>query len=152
MKRIIATTSLAVALSFGAGLSSAQDAAIEARQSLMQLQAFNLGQLGAMAKGEMPYDAEQAQVAADNLVALARLDQSAMWPQGSDSFATDKTRAKPAIWDNFPDLMEKGQDLVKASAAMQEVAGTDLDALRSQMEQLGKACGACHEDYREPKN
>ncbi|SEO29880.1 Cytochrome c556 [Salinihabitans flavidus] len=152
MKRIFATTALAVALSFGAGISTAQDAAIEARQNLMQLQAFNLGQLGAMAKGEMPYDAEQAQVAADNLVALARLDQSAMWPEGSDSFATDKTRAKPAIWDNFSDLMEKDQALVEAAVAMQEIAGTDLDALRGRMEQVGKACGACHEDYREPKN
>ena len=35
---------------------------------------------------------------------------------------------------------------------MMDAAGTDLDALKASMGNLGKACGACHDDYRVPKN
>jgi len=36
------------------------DKQIKARQSVMQIYSFNLGQLGAMAKGEIKYDAKLA--------------------------------------------------------------------------------------------
>ena len=44
--------------------------AIKARKAQMQLYAWNLGQLGAMAKGAVPYDAAAASAAADNLLAV----------------------------------------------------------------------------------
>ena len=73
--------------------------AIEARQAQMQLYAFNLGQLGAMAKGEMPYDAGLASAAAGNLAQLSNLNGAAVWPIGSDidSLGKDVTTALPAI-------------------------------------------------------
>ena len=42
--------------------------------------------------------------------------------------------------------------LETASADMIKAAGTDLDALKAGMGAVGKACGACHDDYRGPKN
>ena len=71
--------------------------AIKARQAQMQLYAFNLGQLGAMAKGDMEYNAEAAGAAASNLAALTKLNQMALWPQGSDSDSVEASRALPAI-------------------------------------------------------
>ncbi|OZB14772.1 MAG: hypothetical protein B7X55_10720 [Rhodobacterales bacterium 34-62-10] len=142
-----------------AGAASGQDAAqkaladaTKARQAQMQLYAFNLGLLGGMAKGEVPYDAAAATAAAGNLSSLAQLDQSRLWPEGSDEMGVDGSKALAAVWENLPDVMAKGADLVTAAAAMEVAAGTDLASLQASMGALGGACGACHKAYRVPSN
>jgi cytochrome c556 len=149
----------ALGLAILAGAASGQDAAqkaladaTKARQAQMQLYAFNLGLLGGMAKGEVPYDATAAVAAAGNLTSLARLDQSRLWPDGSDEMGVEGSRALPAVWDNIPDVMAKGDDLVTAATAMEAAAGTDLPSLQAAMGALGGACGACHKAYRVPSN
>ena len=57
---------------------------INARQSVMTLYGYNLGLLGAMAKGTMPYDAKIANEAAQNLLSVSQMKNSTMWPAGSD--------------------------------------------------------------------
>ena len=126
--------------------------AVKARKAVMQLYAFNLGALGAMAKGEVEYNADAATSAANNLVALGQIDQSAMWPPGSDNSADAASRALPALWQNFPDVMDKGAALSEASLAMQGAAGQDLEALRAAIGGVGNACSACHKAYRAPSN
>ena len=94
------------------------DGPIKARKAVMQLYAYSLGTLGAMAKGNVEYNAEAAQAAADNLVKAASINQSSMWPQGSDSTALpDKTRAKAEIWTTYPQVAEKGEALVKVPSS-----------------------------------
>lgn len=124
---------------------------IKARQSLMQVYAFNLGQLGAMAKGDAPYDAEQASNAANNLRAAATMKNGAMWPAGSDASAAglaDVTAAKPEIWSTYPEIADKGKALAEAATAMAAVAGDGLDSVRSNMGDLGNGCKGCHESFR----
>lgn len=127
--------------------------AAKARQSLMQLVAFNLGPLGAMAKGEMEYDAATATTNAQNLEALSKLDQSGMWPEGSDSasLGEDKTRALPAGWAADSKAMEKHEAWAEASAQLAAVAGDGLDAMKPAVAEVGKSCGGCHDDYRAEK-
>ncbi len=154
MKRTltIAATALGLTLTSAAAFADGHiDKAIGARQAQMKLYSFNLGPLGGMAKGEIEYDAAVASAAANNLVTLTQIDQSAMWPMGSDN-SYEGSKALPAMWENFPDVMEKGKALSEAAIAMQAVAGTDLASLRGAMGDLGGACGACHELYREPKD
>ncbi|MGB7241574.1 MAG: cytochrome c [Sulfitobacter sp.] len=126
-------------------------AGIKARQSQMQLYAFNLGVLGAMAKEEAPYDAAAASSAANNLAALASLGQAGYWLPGSDSDSVEGTRALPAIWAADSKVGEKGKDFFDAVIAMQSAAGTDLGALQAAMGAVGKGCGGCHESYRKPQ-
>ncbi len=88
MKTIRNVAIVAAAVATFAGTAIAADPmekAIKARQSQMQLYSWNLGQLGAMAKGAVPYDAALATSAANNLLAVVSLDSMTMWPQGSDS-------------------------------------------------------------------
>ena len=127
-------------------------AAIKARQSQMQLYAFNLGVLGAMAKEEVPYDAAAASGAANNLAALASMSQAGYWLPGSDSDSVEGTRALPAIWAADSKIGDKGKDFVDAVSAMQSAAGTDLAALQAAMGAVGKSCGSCHETYRKPQS
>lgn len=125
--------------------------AIDARKAQMDLYAFNLGLLGGMAKGAIDYDAAAAGKAASNLAMLTKLDQSRLWPEGSDEMSTEGTRALADIWDNLPDVMSKNAALVEAATAMEAAAGSSLAELQAAMGPLGGACGACHKAYRAPE-
>ncbi len=146
--------SLALIASLAAGAAAAQDVdrAVKARKSLMTLNSHYLGPLGAMAKGELAYDAEKAGKAAAALAELATFDQSAMWPQGSDQEAlgATATRALPKIWATFPAIMEKSAALKSATANLASAAGGGLDSLKAALGPVGAACGGCHEEFRAP--
>jgi cytochrome c556 len=152
-------TGAVLGLAILAGAATGQDAtqkaladATKARHAQMDLYSFNLGILGGMAKGEVPYDSAAASAAAGNLAALAQLDQTHIWPEGSDELGVDGSRAMAEIWENMPDVMAKSDDLVTAAKAMEMAAGTDLASLQAAMGPVGAACGACHKAYRVPSN
>jgi len=129
------------------------DKAIKARQAMFQTYGFNIGVLGAMAKGKMDYDATVASEAAANLDAAANFGQSLYWPAGSDN-ATEgnaRTRALPLIWEDFPGVSEKAQALKDATAIMSAEAGNGLEALQAAMGDVGKSCKGCHDEYRAEK-
>ncbi|RVV99854.1 cytochrome c [Mesobaculum littorinae] len=134
-----------------AGPAMAQDdlpPAVAARQHHMDLYGFNLALLGGMAKGEIDYDADAATGAAGNIAALAMLDQSGYWPEGTSSDDIEGTRALPAIWENMDDFQSHIDALAEAATALEETAGDGVEAVRAGMGGIGKSCGGCHEDYR----
>jgi cytochrome c556 len=131
---------------------SPAERAYEMREGHMKLYAYNLGPLGAMAKGEMEYDAALAQTHAGNIADYARVDLSSYWVEGSDSMSLEDSRALPAIWDNLQDVAAKQDALLQAAEAAEAAAPEGLDAFRTAFAEVGKSCGACHEDYREPQD
>lgn len=157
MKKIL--TVIALVGAFGvAALATAQDkgphdAAIKGRQAMFQTYNFNMGILGAMAKGKMEYNAELATQSAANLQAAANFGQSAMWPPGSDNATPGNatTRALPAIWENFEDVSKKSAALKAATDVLAANAGGGLDALKGAMGDVGASCKGCHDDYRAKK-
>lgn len=125
---------------------------IDARQGLMQIASFHVGVLAAMAKGERPYDAKLAAAAANNINLAAMVDQMALWPEGSDlsnAALAGKTAAKPEGWLNMSDVTKKHDAWASAAAGLAKVAGNGLDALKPAVGEVGKACKACHDDYRQ---
>ena len=139
-------------LSLAFSASAAKDPnekAIKARKAVMTLQSWYAGPLFMMAKGDMDYDAEMAKIYAEHLDAMANVEGGAMWPQGTDNGAYEgKTRALPEIWTTYPEVAKKGEALSEAAAALAAVAGDGLDALRSKIGPVGKACKGCHDDFR----
>lgn len=154
--RLVATVGL-VAIGAASITAQAADEAIEkavkARQALMTINSFNLGPLGAMAKGEMDYDAGTAATYANNLAVLANMNTGAMWPQGSDTEALgeDKTKALPAAWAANSKIMEKHEAWVEATNQLANVAGDGLDTMKPAVAEVGKSCGGCHDLYRAEK-
>ena len=151
--KVMMTAALAIVL--GAGVTFAGShadpaiqGAIKARQGQMNLYQLNVGLLFGMAKGDVEYNAEAAQGAANNLKALSMLDASAMWPQGSDMGSVEGTRAKAEIWTTFPAVFEKAGAMTAAATAVADVAGNDLASLQGAIGQLGGACNACHKEFR----
>ena len=141
-----------VGLTLAFAASAAKDPnekAIKARKAVMTLQSWYAGPLFQMAKGDMEYDAEAATAYAAALNTMASIKGDMMWPPGTDNGAyADKTRALPEIWSTWPAAGEKAQALSEASAALAEVAGDGLGALRSKIGAVGKACKGCHDDFR----
>ena len=148
----VAALAMAVAVFAGTDMASAQEdhsAAVKARQAHMQLNGFFMGQLAAIAKGQVPYDAAQATGVVNSLLALNTMDVGAMWPPGSDNQAMPgKTRALPEIWTTFPAIVEKSDALTKALEAMMVAAGTDLASLQGAFGAVGAGCGGCHRSFR----
>ena len=152
-----AALAMALAVFTGSGVASAQEdhsGAVKARQAYMQLNGFYMGQLAAVAKGQVPYDAAQATGIANSLLALSTMDVGAMWPPGSgndNSALAGKTRALPEIWTTFPAIVEKADAMTKALETMVEAAGTDLASLQGAFGAVGAGCGGCHRSFRAEK-
>ena len=123
--------------------------AVKARQSHMQLYQHNLAVLGGMAQGEIEYDAEAAQIHADNLLAVASLDERGYWTEGTAAGEVEGSRALPAIWEDMAGFEEDKADMITAASAMAEAAGTGLEAVQANIRAVGQACGACHQGYRQ---
>ncbi len=152
MTRASLAALLAAALLAGAAIAqdgpSPEEAAVNARENHMQLYGFNLGTLGGMAQGAIPFDAAQATAAAENLNHLVQIDQSGYWLPGTAVGEVEGSQAQPAIWENMEDFRAKHAALQDAVANLVTAAGTDQAGLGAAMGGVGQACGACHQAYR----
>jgi cytochrome c556 len=125
----------------------AAQAAVLTRQGLFKVQSFAFGPVGAMLRGG-PFDAAAAQKAAVRVQATAGMI--------SDVFAKDThtfqvpTKAREGIWTNKSDFDAKANDLVKAAADLEAAAKSgDEAATKKAAGAVGKACGACHDQFRD---
>ncbi len=149
MKFAIALASIAAVLT-PIAFASAQDASPQVqRHESMEDVGDAMGVLGAMAKGERPYDQTAAVEALDVIIVQTPLFLE-LFPEGSET--GHDTRAMPAIWENMADFQDKGEALVAAAEAAKGPAAEGLAGLRSTMSDLGGSCRDCHETYRRPKN
>jgi len=124
----------------------AQNAA-EVRQSVFKLLGANMGPIGAMARGSIPFDAALAQKNSKRIAQLAAMIV--------DTFETDtreqdvETLALDKIWDNKEDFSRHAQDLVeKANIFSQAAESGDQAATMKELRPMGGACGNCHDNYR----
>lgn len=139
----------ATAVFSGGHADKAAKAAVKARQATMTLYAFELGALGAMAKGDVEYNADAATAAAANLAKVTSMNQARLWlPGTSTAELGDATGALPALWESGSKAADIGKELAMAAVAMEAAAGEGLDSLRGAIGAVGKTCGACHDDYR----
>lgn len=122
------------------------DRAIEYRQSVMNLFAWNVKPMGAMLKGKVPYDSASFTRHAKDLAAVASVDLMSGFPEDSDAGETD---ALADIWLDFNDFQEKYKNLQIASQHLSDaVSGSDKDKIQAAFTEVGKACKACHKAYK----
>jgi len=151
MRFLFPTASVALLplLVLGAHAASAGDAedAVDYRQGAMNVFSWNLGHMGAMVKGEAPFDTAAFHAYAKDLAAAAKLDVLKGFPEES---VTDESDAKDEIWLNWAAFESKLQDLRTESAKLAEVtAGGDEAAIKAQFDATRKTCKACHDDYKQ---
>lgn len=117
---------------------------IRYRQSVMNVMGRSFGILGAMAKGEMPYDKDKAVGNAAIVEMMSRLPMPAFGP-GTEKGAP--TKADMKVWsesEKFKTAYDKMVDEVKKLPA----AAGDAATLKAQVGEVGKACKTCHDDFR----
>jgi cytochrome c556 len=122
---------------------------VETRHGLMMQMAADVAKMGAMVKGDKPYDAAVASKAAANVAAVASVISLDQFPDGSEAGKSADSSAKPELWANKDDFLAKLTDLNTAAEALKTSAGTNADALKAGITALGKSCGACHSAYRQ---
>lgn len=155
LMKSIALTAFSGTLVFASTLTIAEPAksekhaksATELRQSLFTLIRANMGPLGGMAKGRVPFNAEVVQTNA------LRINQLSLMI--SDYTRTDtsgfkvNTDALNKIWTDRADFEKHINDLTKASENLMTVAASGQEsAIKKAIGGVGKTCGSCHDAYK----
>jgi len=134
----------AIALPAAAQFAKPEDA-IKYRKAAFTVMARHFGIVAGMAAGKIPFDAK---VAADNAEIATMVSKLpyAGFVEGSDK---GDTKAEPKIWaemDKFRAAAGKMQEeMAKLNVAAK---GGNLDAIKAAVGDTGKACKACHDNYR----
>lgn len=118
---------------------------IKQRQELMKANGAAAAALVKMMRGEQPYNQAAAHQAAVTINNNSKQIPN-LFPPGSGPEAGVKTGALPAIWQNKTDFDAKAKALEEQSAKL--VEASDEAAVKAQFGNVGKACGACHQNYR----
>jgi cytochrome c556 len=154
MKKIITLAAL-ITLSVGSSIALANtvnsdkqaQTAVQFRQAILQLVRSNMGPMGAMAKGDIPYNAEVMELNSLRIEQLGLMMED-YFVADTRAFDVD-TGALDAIWNNQADFNQKAQDMVNAAINVKEVASArTADDYRKAIGALGATCKACHDDYK----
>ena len=79
--------------------------------------------------------------------------QSGGWFPPGTGADIGKTRAKAEIWQKPQDFAAKDKAFVQAAREFKAAADSgDIDEIRGEAGDLGKACKACHDPYRAPEH
>ncbi|AYG65547.1 MULTISPECIES: cytochrome c [unclassified Rhizobium] len=144
-KAIVAATALA-----GIALGSvvAADGTHDARIGMMKKIGGAAGALGAIAKGDKPYDADVVKASLTTIAETAKAFPDQFNPQSDKSDA----EVSPKIWDNLDDFKVKAAKLsTEAETALAQLPA-DMAGVGATLKTLGGSCGACHQAYRIKKD
>lgn len=147
-----ATMGLVMSASVAADVTEASSekhakAATQYRQAVFQLVRSNMGPLGGMAKGALPFDESVMETNAVRLEQLADMMGDYL---SVDTRKFDvETGAKDEIWENFSDVETKVMALKTAAKGLQSAVKTgDESAYRAAIGKIGASCKSCHDDYK----
>lgn len=146
----LACTSAVVAQEGGGPPTPEQQAeqAAQTRQGLLKVMGFYMAPLGGMLKSKVPFDATKASASATHIAQLGSMIPD-VFVFDTRKVTSIKTKAKDSVWTNTVDFNSKADDLVKAANALLSAAkGGDQTATLTAANAVGKACKACHDDYR----
>jgi cytochrome c556 len=115
------------------------------RQRLMKLVGANWADIQAKMKANNP---DAVAVNAETLAVMAT-HIPALFPPGS---ATDKSNAKPEIWEKWADFQAAAQNLEAMAVKLRDASrAKDGAAVEATVKEFGpKACGTCHTPFRKP--
>ena len=143
-KIAIATAAIAVATS--ALAQPKPEAFVKQRKAAFTLMGWYFGPLGAVAKGEKPFDKEEATKATALVATMAKLPYDSFVP-GTE--AVGNTEALPAVWSNNAKFKELATKLsVEADKLAAVAAAGDAEGFKKQFGVVGGTCKACHDDFR----
>ena len=150
MKKSFLAAGVALALGVGvATIATAQvkpEILVKQRQAAMTLQGKYLGPIGGMLKGNIPYNADTVAMNATFLENLSRMP----WDGFQPSTSGVKSAAKADIYKDMAKFKAAAETLEAATAKLGAAArAKDEAGVKAAFGGVAKACGSCHDDFRE---
>ena len=134
----------AITTSVIAGTALAQfarpDAAIKYRKATMTVMGTHFARIGAVAKGEVPFNKDEVAKNAAIVNAMASLPWQAFGP------GTEGGDALPSVWSDESKFKSAQEKLIAATASLSSAG--DLDAVKKATANVGAACKNCHDDFK----
>lgn len=145
-KRIFLMTLISTLLA-SAGLAFAQfkkpEDAIKYRQSALTVMANSFGKIGAVVKGEAPFNKDEVAKNAAVVATLSTLPWQAFGP------GTEGGKAQPEVWSDNAKFKAASEKLQLATANLNTAAQSgDLDNIKKAFGAAGQACKGCHDDFK----
>lgn len=141
--RILATSiALITASPAFAQFQKAEDA-IKYRQSTFSVMATHFSRIGAVVKGEVPYNKEDVAKNAAIVATLSTLPWQAFGP------GTEGGKAQPVIWAEAAKFKAGSEKMQAAVAELNQAAQSgNLESIKKAFSATGQTCKACHDDFR----
>jgi len=144
-KFVLAAT--ATAFTIGAGVAFAQfknaDDAIKYRQSAFTVMANSFGKIGAVVKGEAPYNKDEVAKNAAVVATLSSLPWQAFGP------GTEGGKAQSDVWSDNAKFKAAADKMQLAVADLNKAAQSgDLDNIKKTFGVAGASCKNCHDDFK----
>lgn len=146
---VIVTASLVIGVAVGCATQSASKMGsgdvVADRQRLMKSVGGNWADIQAKAKAG---NIEGIAVNAENLALSSQVIPS-LFPAGS---GTDKSKAKPDIWQKWPEFESAARNLGVQAEKLRDAARAKNEQLTQELvKDFGRqACGTCHTPFRQP--
>jgi len=137
----------AVASTVITGVAVAQfakpESAINYRQSAMTVMSTHFARIGAVAKGEVPYNKD------DVMKNAAIVNTMASLPWQAFGSGTQGGSALPAIWTEADKFKSSQEKLIAAAASLSSAAQSgDLEAIKKATAATGATCKGCHDEFK----
>ena len=144
-KLILAST--ATVLAIGTGLAFAQfknsEDAIKYRQSAFTVMANSFGKIGAVVKGEAPYNKDEVAKNAAVVATISSLPWQAFGP------GTEGGKAQADVWSDNAKFKAAADKMQLAVADLNKAAQSgDLDSIKKSFGAAGATCKGCHDDFK----
>ena len=121
--------------------------ATELRQSVFSLLGSNMGPLGAMAKGKMPFDKAAIEKHATRINQLSLMIND--YTKTNTSQYKMQTDALEKVWTERSAFEKRINDLSNASKHLLSIATSGSEAdIKKAIGGIGKTCGGCHDDFK----
>ena len=119
------------------------DAAIKYRKSAFTVMSTHFARIGAVAKGEVPFNKDEVAKNAAIVNSMASLPWQAFGP------GTEGGDALPAVWSDESKFKSAQEKLIAATASLSSAANSgDLEAVKKATAGVGAACKNCHDDFK----
>ena len=121
---------------------------VEYRQSVYNIIGWNFKPIGAMMKGEVPFDAAAVARHAQYVEMMSKAAPEG-FAKGTGPDVVKDTEAKPEIWTKSSEFDTKMKDFQQEATKLSEVAkGGDEKAIKVQFGKTAETCKACHKEFR----
>jgi cytochrome c556 len=141
---VLALAGATVALPAAAQFQKPEDA-IKYRKAAFTVMAAHFGRVAGMAAGKIPFDAAAAASNADTATTMSKLPFAGF----IDGTSAGETKAKPEIWTDRAKFDAAASKMQEEMAKLNVAAKSgNLDAIKAGVGATGKACKACHDDFR----